>query len=137
MATRKVRHQRATLRPRVTETVASTWLRSLRDGRAYQVPVGSTWRASYAPPGHRWAVWVPLRAVLTWEASEEDFRQALDVRTGRYYLEALAPDGRRYRDNGLAYVDTIVDALGPPTSSPQPGPLPLVVIANLRARAQR
>lgn len=123
-------------RVRVAETIASAWLRGLRDHRAFLVPVGCTWRLSFAPLGHRWRLWVAVRPALTWEVTEEDFRRAVTIKAGRYYLEAVPPGARRYRDCGLAYYDVGRGRAATDTASdaaPSRAPSP-TVLAALRAR---
>jgi len=121
-------------RVRVTDTVASAWLRGLRDHRAYLVPVGCTWRLSFAPLGHRWRLWVAVRPALTWQATEEDFRRAVALKAGRYYFEAVPPGARRYHDCGLAYVDVAPRATDAAPEVPPARALSPTVLAALRAR---
>lgn len=118
----------------VTETIVSTWLRGLRDHRSYLVPVGCTWHLSHAAPRYSWGRSVRLRSPLTWKATEEDFRRAVIIEAGRYYLKALAPNGRPYHDNGLAYFD-VVRAVTEDSRDVRPlRPIPATVLAALRAR---
>ncbi len=121
-------------RVRVAETIASAWLRGLRDHRAYLVPVGCTWRLSFAARGHRWGCWVAVRPTLTWEATEVDFRRALALKAGRYYFEAVSPDGRRYHDSGLAYFDVAKRATDTALEAEPRRALSPTVLAALRAR---
>lgn len=121
-------------RVRITETIASAWLRGLRDHRAYLVPVGCTWRVSFGPLGHQWRRWVAVRPSLTWEATENDFHRALALKAGRYYFEAIPPGGRRYHDCGLAYFDVKRVATDAEPEGAAPRSLSPSALAALRAR---
>lgn len=77
-----------------------------------------------------------MRPVLTWQATEEDFRRAVTLKAGRYYFEAVPPGARRYHDCGLAYLDIAVRAMDTALEAAQPRARVLspIVLAALRAR---
>jgi hypothetical protein len=82
-------------RANATDTVRSTWLRSLSDRMLYEVPVGCRWRVHFVDEHQishrrRWFGGPDLDYRLT----EKEFLSRFE-RPGRYWFEPMTPEGKR------------------------------------------